>query len=132
MFHDGHAYRFADAQARDAFLKNPESYLPSDGGRCVVTRRDSARQAPGDARFGAIYNDRLYLFADAPALAKFAADPDAYSGVDLADEGRCPHCKGLKVAGKPEFAATHSGRRYLFPDDTHRQAFRLAPDRYLR
>ena len=135
VFHDGHAYRFADRSARDAFLKDPETYLPSDGGKCVVTRKDGEKAASGDPRFGATYHGRLYLFASDKARSKFAADPDTYAGIDIADNGRCPHCKGSgvkEVAGKPEFATTHAGRRYLFPNDEHRQAFRTAPDRYLR
>lgn len=135
LFHDGRVYRFADAPARDAFRKDPERYLPSDGGRCVVTRKDAGKAAPGDPRFGATYHGRLYLFASAEARGKFAEDPDAYSGLDIADNGACPHCKttaGQTVAGKPEFASTHAGRRYLFPDDAHRQAFRASPDRYIR
>jgi YHS domain-containing protein/thiol-disulfide isomerase/thioredoxin len=135
LFHDGHAYRFADASARDLFLKDPEKYLPSDGGRCVVTRRDAGKTVAGDPRFGATYKGRLYLFADASAREKFATDPDGYHAIDLADNGACPHCKGTAptpVVGKPEFASTHSGKRYLFPDDAHRQAFRAAPDRYIR
>jgi len=135
VFHDGHAYRFADPAARALFLADPEKYLPSDGGRCVVTRRDARKSAAGDPAFGATYRGRLYLFADATARGKFAADPEAYHTVDLADGGACPHCKGSApqpVAGKPEIASTHAGRRYLFPDESHRQAFRAAPDRYIR
>lgn len=134
-FHDGHSYRFADAEARALFMTDPEKYLPSGGGVCVVSLRDDKRPTPGDPRFGATYHGRLYLFADESARSKFAADPDGYSGVDIADNGLCPHCKTTDkktVFGKPEFAATHSGRRYLFPDDEHRQAFRAAPDRYIR
>lgn len=135
VFHDGHAYRFADRSARDAFLKDPEKYLPSDGGKCVVTRKDTQKAATGDPKFGATYHGKLYLFASDSARSKFAAEPETYAGVDIADNGRCPHCKGASekdVAGKPEFATTHAGRRYLFPDDEHRQAFRAAPDRYVR
>ncbi len=135
VFHDGHAYRFADQQARDLFLKDPEHYLPSDGGLCVVTHKEKKSETPGDPKFGATYNGRLYLFIDLDARAKFAAHPDDYTSVDLADNGLCPHCRTSEnktVAGKPEFTATHFGKRYLFPDDTHRQAFRAAPDRYIR
>jgi YHS domain-containing protein len=135
VFHDGHSYRFADNAAREAFLKDPERFLPSDGGRCVVTHKDEQKETPGNPRYGATYNGRLYLFTSLDARAKFAAEPEVYSQVDIADNGACPHCKGgdgKQVTGSPKFAATHSGRRYLFPDDAHRQAFRAAPDRYLR
>lgn len=135
VFHDGHAYRFADQAARDTFLKDPERYLPSDGGLCVVSHKDEKRETPGDPQFGATYNGRLYVFADLDARAKFAAHPETYASIDVADNGLCPHCRTTEnktVAGRPEFAATHSGKRYLFPDESHRQAFRAAPDRYLR
>ncbi len=135
VFHDGHAYRFADAEARKTFLADPEKYLPSAGGACVVSKKDRALDLPGDPSFGATYHGRLYLFSSLDARARFVSSPDAYSGLDIADNGLCPHCKTVakaEVAGKPEFAATHSGKRYLFPDDAHRQAFRQAPDRYVR
>ena len=135
VFHDGHAYRFADISSRDTFLKDPEHYLPTSNGLCVVSLKDTKKPAVGDPKFGATYHGRLYLFADEPSRLKFAAAPDLYSNIDIADNGTCPHCKTTEkkpVAGKSEFTATHSGKRYLFPDDTHRQAFRAAPERYLR
>ena len=135
IYHDGHSYRFADAEARDLFLKDPERYLPSDGGLCVVTHKETDRAVEGNPRFGATYHGRLYLFASLEARTTFAADPDQFASVDLADNGLCPHClkiEGKEIAGNPQFPSTHSGKRYLFPDDTHRQAFREAPDTYLR
>ncbi len=135
LFHDGKVYRFADASARDLFLKDPEKYLPADHGRCVVAKKDKNASIPGDPKFGAYYNDRLFVFADEDSRKKFAADPEKYSGIDIAENGECPHCRtveGKKVAGRREFPITLGGRRYLFADDAHRQAFRLAPERYLR
>ena len=135
LFHDGHSYRFANAASRDLFLKDPEQYLPSDGGNCVVSHKEKKQETTGDPKFGANYKGRLYLFANLDAQAKFAADPDAYSTIDVAANGDCLHCKttdGKTVAGKPEFAHTRSGKRYLFPDETHRQAFRASPERYIR
>src|SRR5262245_48299499 len=34
--YDGREYRFADEAERDAFLKQPEVFLPANGGRCPV------------------------------------------------------------------------------------------------
>lgn len=100
-----------------------------------MTKKDDNKKVPGDTKFGVYYQNRLYLLADDDARKKFAANPDRYSNIDVADNGECPHCKDLKgekVAGKPEFSTTLAGRRYLFPDATHREAFRITPDRYLR
>ena len=133
--YDGREFRFATAADRDAFLKQPEIYLPANGGRCPVRQLDRGATVAGDPRFGVYYRGRLYLCADESARQRFARDPDRYRDVDLADGGRCPHClrqSGRSVPGRPEFAATHAGRRYLFPDPRHLEAFRAAPDVYVR
>ncbi|MBX6316610.1 MAG: thioredoxin family protein [Isosphaeraceae bacterium] len=130
--YDGQVFRFANAEERDAFLREPEKFLPADGGRCVVNHKDRGISIPGDARFGVYYRGRLYLCADEAARQRFARDPERYRDADLAEQGYCPHCRGRQVRGLPQFATTYAGRRYLFPDPSHLEAFRAAPDRYLR
>jgi YHS domain-containing protein len=96
---------------------------------------EEGHSVPGDARFGVYYRGRLYLCADEAARDRFAREPRRYADVDLAEQGHCPHCGGVtgrKVRGLPQFAAVYRGRRYHFPDDQHRQAFRSEPDKYLR
>ena len=82
--HEGRDYRFADASARAAFLKEPSAFVPVDGGRCVVSRVDQGRSIPGIPAFGVLYRRRLYLCADATARARFAADPERYARSPLA------------------------------------------------
>ncbi len=133
--YDGRRFRFVDPEAREAFLKEPERYLPGDGGHCVVHRVDEGQEVPGDPRFGVYYKGRLYLCADALSRQRFAEDPDRYAQAELGGEGYCPHCRaiaGRLVKGRSQFSLMHEGRRYLFPDADHREAFRSAPDRYLR
>jgi YHS domain-containing protein/thiol-disulfide isomerase/thioredoxin len=135
VHYDGHTFRFADAEVRDAFLRQPEAFLPANGGRCPVRAVDRGEQVPGDPRFGVYYRNRLYLCADDEARRRFARDPGRYCDADLADRGFCPHCRNLAgrlVPGLPEFAATHGGRRYLFPDRIHLEAFRASPEKFLR
>ncbi len=133
--YDGRLFRFADAESREAFLREPERYLPGNGGRCVVRQVDRGESVPGDPRFGVYYRDRLYLCSDAESRARFARDPRRYADADLALDGYCPHCRedaGRLVRGRTTYPSTHHGRRYLFPDETHRQAFRSSPERFLR
>ncbi len=40
VMHDGMIFRFASAESRETFLENPERYLPSSSGRCVVNLVD--------------------------------------------------------------------------------------------
>jgi YHS domain-containing protein/thioredoxin-related protein len=133
--YDGHEYRFANAAEREAFLKEPEKFLPSNSGKCVVSQVERGEALRGNPQFGVFYKERLYLFADEMARQKFAKEPEKYAHVDVAEQGNCPHCRGLAgrlVRGLPEFVATHAGRRYLFPDKTHLEAFRAEPEKYLR
>jgi YHS domain-containing protein/thiol-disulfide isomerase/thioredoxin len=133
--YDGHEFRFATAAERDAFLAEPEKFLPSNGGKCVVSQVERGESVPGNARFGVFYKERLYLLATEDARRSFAADPEKFAHVDVAQQGNCPHCRTLAgriVRGLPEFVATHSGMRYFFPDKTHLEAFRAEPEKYLR
>lgn len=133
--HDGQEFRFVNEADRAAFQRRPERYQPAIRGRCAVSLVDRGAAVEGDPRWGVYYRDRLYLCADETARRRFAADPDRYADADLADAGRCPHCvprAGRLVPGLPQFSLIHQGRRYLFPDRVHLEAFRQAPDRYLR
>lgn len=133
--YDGNDYYFADETNRSAFLKHPEIYLPSNGGRCPVRQVKDGVSVAGNPRCGVYYRDRLYLCADEPSRRQFAEHPEQFRDVDLADRGYCPHCRsqeGRLVRGLPQFAATHDGRRYLFPDRMHLEAFRASPETYLR
>ena len=133
--HEGRRYRFADPAARAAFLRDPARYVPVEGGRCVVALADQGRQVPGDPARGVSYRGRLYLCADEPARARFAADPERYANPDVAHRGDCPHClatTGDRVQGLPRYSASHAGRRYFFPAPDHLEAFRTAPETYLR
>jgi YHS domain-containing protein/thiol-disulfide isomerase/thioredoxin len=133
--HDGQEFRFADEAARDEFLRHPERFLPTNRGRCPVHLVDRGLEVGGDPAFGVYYQGRLYLCADEEARQRFAADPARYADADLADAGRCPHCRpaaGRLVPGRPQFSLIHHGRRYLFPDRVHLEAFRQSPETYLR
>ncbi len=129
--HDGRVYRFASARLRSAFQKQPERYVPVNGGRCPVMQVDRGESLPGDPRWGVLYQGHLYLCRDEQGRARFLKSPERYAHVDVADRGFCPHCwgrDGLLVRGWPQHSLTRGGRRYLFPGPDHLEAFRDAPD----
>jgi YHS domain-containing protein/thioredoxin-related protein len=133
--YDGQVYYFANARERDRFLKSPEAFLPSNRGHCIVSLVEKGKHVRGNPNFGVYYDGRMYLCADEAARRRFADDPKKYAAADLAENGNCPHCKGLAgrlVRGLPQFSQTFSGRRYLFPDAFHLEAFRAAPEKFLR
>jgi YHS domain-containing protein len=133
--YDGQEFRFADEADRAAFLRDPERYVPACRGLCPVELVDASRREAGHPRFGVYYRGRLYVCSGEEARRRFAANPDRYADADLADNGHCPHCRALAgrpVPGDPQYSAIYRGRRYLFPDPEHREAFRTTPERYLR
>jgi len=133
--YDGQVYHFANARERDRFLKEPETFLPSNRGHCIVNLVEGGKHVRGNPNYGVYYDGRMYLCADESARERFAADPKKYAQADLAENGNCPHCKSLAgrlVRGLPQFSQTFSGRRYLFPDAFHLEAFRASPEKFLR
>ncbi|MCC5978386.1 MAG: hypothetical protein JJU21_10020 [Salinarimonas sp.] len=72
----GHAWRFASAANRAAFLSRPDVYAPRLGGHdaLAMTR---GRVVEAEARIAAIVSGRLYLFHSRAARDAFLDDPDA-------------------------------------------------------
>jgi YHS domain-containing protein len=127
--HEGNTYRFADAALSDRFRKEPERYIPANGGDCPVTEIDRGIARPGDPRWGVLYQGRLYLCASEATRRRFLGEPGRYALVDVAERGFCAHClseTGILVRGDPKVAITRDGRRYWFPDPRHRAAFLAA------
>jgi YHS domain-containing protein len=111
------------------FRKDPERYAPVNRGECPVSQVDGQVARPGDPRWGVLYQGRLFLCATQGARQRFLNDPKRYALVDVAEQGFCPHClggAGLLVRGDPKYTITREGRRYWFPDPSHRDAFLTA------
>lgn len=92
--HEGRVYRFANPGVRGAFERQPERFIPVNGGRCPVSQVDRGETRSGDPRFGILYQGHLYLCGDDSSRIQFLRNPERYSHVDLADRKLCPHCWG--------------------------------------
>jgi YHS domain-containing protein len=127
--HEGRLYRFASMLTFNLFRRDPERYVPVNDGNCPVAQVDRGMMRPGDPRFGALYQGRLFLCATAADRKRFLEEPARYAVVDVAERGYCPHCLeqvGVLIRGDPRFDLTRGGRRYWFPDPSHREAFLAA------
>ncbi|MCB0960178.1 MAG: YHS domain-containing protein [Acidimicrobiales bacterium] len=58
--HQGVTYRFASMANRDAFLADPDRYLPQYGGFCAMAASEGVKY-PADPRRFTVVDDRLYL-----------------------------------------------------------------------
>jgi YHS domain-containing protein len=72
-------YRFSSAKARDAFLANPEYYIPMAGGLDVIQVKHGDAVAQGSLEYACWFRHRLHLFSTAENLAVFRASPRDYA-----------------------------------------------------
>jgi YHS domain-containing protein len=130
--HEGRVYRFANLVMSNLFRRDPQRYVPVNNGHCPVTQVEHGAVQPGNPKWGVLYQGRLYLCATEESRRRFLKDPARYALVDVAEQGFCPHCldqSGLLVRGDPRYEVTRQGRRYWFPNPSHRDDFLSATSR---
>jgi YHS domain-containing protein/thiol-disulfide isomerase/thioredoxin len=74
----GQAYHFVSAEALAEFEASPERFAPKYLGCDPVVVWETDRAVPGDVRYGAFYDDELYLFVSDTNRQRFKADPDQF------------------------------------------------------
>jgi thiol-disulfide isomerase/thioredoxin/YHS domain-containing protein len=74
----GQAYHFVSADALAEFEASPERFAPKYLGCDPVVVWETDRALPGDIRYGAFYDDELYLFVSDSNRQRFKADPDQF------------------------------------------------------
>lgn len=72
------AYLLASAEDVREFNENPTRYAPRFLGCDPIVVWESDRAVLGSTRFGAFYNDQLFLFTSDENRQAFKADPDRY------------------------------------------------------
>ncbi|MCI0460660.1 MAG: hypothetical protein L0Z62_27205 [Gemmataceae bacterium] len=132
--YDGFRYFFPGAEAKQKFDANPAKYVPALSGNCVVCLKDGGKHVRGTINHGARQADRIYLFPDEGARAKFLAKPAVYADLDLAAKGNCVVCQklmGKAMPGSREHASVYKGKLYLFPGAKQREMFDADPTSFL-
>jgi len=75
--HKGADWYFSSQSNLDKFKADPEKYEPQYGGHCAWAMADN-KEAPGNAPFWTLYNDKLYLNYDQNVLDTWRADKDGF------------------------------------------------------
>ena len=113
-FVQGKEYRFATAEARDEFQRQPERFIPVNNGASPVCQVDGGDCRPGDPRWGVVYKGQLFLCADRHELDLFLLSPERYSHVGAADRAQTGDRRGLWALIRPNpIASTPSVGRGL-------------------
>ena len=71
-------YRFASESDRDKFLKNPVAYAPQDLGCDPIVLTNEGKAVAGRIRYGAFFDQRLYLFNSQENRELFKKSPLLY------------------------------------------------------
>ncbi|MEZ6065455.1 MAG: thioredoxin family protein [Planctomycetaceae bacterium] len=71
-------FQFATPEAKEAFRADPLRYTPRFLGCDPVLVWETDRAVPGQTRYGAFYDDELYLFTTAQNRDRFKSDPDQF------------------------------------------------------
>ena len=131
---DGVTYYFPSEEVKGMFQQKPAAYVPALGGDCTVCYAMAGKRMPGNIRFAAVSNKRLFLFPSDKERQAFWKSAEKYADVDLAADGNCIICKvkaGKDVAGDARFTAVHDGFRYQFPSDRELQMFVASPEKFV-
>lgn len=112
---------------------NPPVPAPPDvamEGYCSVTLVDQEKWVKGDARWGAVHQGRVYLFAGEEEQRRFLADFDrfapALSGYDPVRYATT----GQLTDGRRAHGVFYRGQVYLFADEQSLEQFWSAPERF--
>jgi thiol-disulfide isomerase/thioredoxin/YHS domain-containing protein len=81
--YQGQIYRCVDEAALVAFSKEPAKYAPAAMGEDIVQMVNRNKKIVGQRKFGAWFQDRVYLFSTQESLDAFAAKPEFYSEIAL-------------------------------------------------
>ena len=104
-------------------------------GRCPVTLLQEGKWIAGDAKFGCIHRDRLYMFANAEKLKMFQANPDFFSPILAGFDPVVFHKEGRLVDGLAEHGVfmgkAPNQRVLLFRDAQTRAMFQAQPAAYM-
>jgi len=71
--HDGVAYYFANAANQQTFERNPERYVPQNGGFCTFGV-SVGKKFDGDPQYAAVQDGRLYVFLNETSFEEFQKD----------------------------------------------------------
>lgn len=77
-YHKGITYRLSTETELKEFSANPEKYVPRLLGCDPVILQKTDRAVPGNTKFGAYYDGKLYLFQDEETRAEFKKSPMRY------------------------------------------------------
>lgn len=74
----GQLYHLSSEESLEMFEENPERYAPRFLGCDPIIVWETDRAVPGSTRFGAFYDDELYLFISDENRKTFKKNPDRY------------------------------------------------------
>lgn len=80
----GIQYRFVSQEVLDEFTANPASFAPKLLGCDPVVLAESHRAIPGQTRYGAFFDEKLFLFSNSENRTRFKKNPLEFTRIQHA------------------------------------------------
>ncbi len=77
--HRGQTYYLTSAEEQELFLADPRKYVPQLLGCDPVILHETEMVVPGSVKFGAFFDDELYLFTSDDTRKEFKSAPDRFT-----------------------------------------------------
>jgi YHS domain-containing protein len=130
---DGKVYFMIGTEELAAFQENPQRYVPVLSGDSIITYMNDFERVPGSIFHAVLYNERLYLLANAKEKVAFREQAEVFENVDLAYHGNCTVTmveNQREVEGFAEFETLFHGKRYRFVSQVNKEKFLLNPKHF--
>ncbi len=79
--YQGQIFRCANEESLATFIKEPAKYAPVAMGEDIVQMVERNKKVPGMRKFGAWFQNRVFLFSNQESLDAFAAKPEFYAEI---------------------------------------------------
>jgi len=78
VVYQGKTYLFPGEKQKRMFLADPQAYVPALNGDCVVCFAKMHERVPGNIRYGAYHQGKLYFFASQQQKNMFLHNPQPF------------------------------------------------------
>jgi YHS domain-containing protein len=130
----GFYFKFYSEYNFEKFKVEPNKYIPANFGYCTVSMLDLEKSKLGLPEYFSEIDSRRYWFVSEENKNKFDESNQKgefkYVPVLSGDCITCLQDKDERVPGTPYTRLHHSGRLFLFPNETKKQIFQNNPAKY--
>ncbi len=126
----GQVAQASASQKQSSAVRRANELPVAMDGYCPVCILDMEKWVKGDSKFAVVLDGKKYLFPGEEQKRTFLKATTKYTPALSGDCIVCAVDHQVRRAGSVNFAASHKGRLFLFPDATTKSVFMKDPAKY--